>query len=438
MISLEAEQAVIGGLFLKPELIDDVIEILNHTDFSDIAHGILFNIISKCDVKEIDVITVSEQLHERGLIEQVGGMTYLSEIIKNTPSSANINAYARIVKERSNLRNLTQKLTDAKLNVEESKDYNDAVAKVNAMLSDIEVSTSDYVTFDKILKDRFEDLDKRFKRGGGIDGISTGFNKLDNVTLGLKGGDLFIIGARPSMGKTAFSLALANNIAKKEGDVLYFSVESTKESLATRMIAASGGIDMTKIKTARIDDGDWPKLISSASYLKKLPIHFIDVSAIDVSHAAAIARKFNRKKKLKAIFVDYIQLMTAKGCNGEYETVSHVSRSLKAIAKECDAPVIALAQLNRELEKRPNKRPNLSDLRATGQIEQDGDIILFLYRDEYYNKDTCDKNITEASIQKNRDGFTDDLFFSSDLARMQYKEIDYTPAPKETYRPFAK
>tara|TARA_R110002153_G_C13332612_1_gene498594 strand:+ start:16798 stop:18126 length:1329 start_codon:yes stop_codon:yes gene_type:complete len=441
MINLEAERSVICSILVEPKMIDNISEVLDPGDFTDISYGLIYRTLKEMHVGDIDIINLSEALGKKGVLNQIGGMHFLSEIYHSMSTSSNVMSYAKVVKEGANRRSLTIKLKNALITIDDAASYDDAVAEVNGILSSIEVTTNGYLPFKDILKSQMLALDARFKNGGGFEGVSTGFNNLDELTQGLNGGDYFIIGARPSMGKTAFSLALAESIARDDGDVLYFSVESTKESLSNRMIASSSGVDSTKIKSAKLLEQDWTALMAGIERLKALPIHFIDIPAIDISHASAIARKFNRNKKVKAIFIDYIQLMTAKGCKGEYETVSEVSRGLKSLAKDCDAPVIALAQLSREVDKRPNKRPNLSDLRATGQLEQDGDIIGFLYRDEYYNKDSDFSGITELGIQKNRDGSTDDIFFSSDLSKMRYKELDYKPQQPDQnqgYKPFAR
>jgi replicative DNA helicase len=441
MINLDAERSVVCSILVDPKVLDDVSEILESSDFSDISYGLIYGTLKEMPIGEIDIINLAETLGRNGVLDQIGGMQFLSEIYQSMSTSSNVVAYARVVKEGSKFRSLSVKLRNALITIDGAHNYDDAVAEVNGILSSIEVSTNGYLPFDSIIHSQIKALDARYRRGGGFEGVSTGFGNLDNLTRGLNGGDYFIIGARPSMGKTAFSLALAENIAGSDGDVLYFSVESTKESLTDRMIASSSGVDATKIKSANLLDQDWVSLTAGVTRLKDLPIHFIDIPSIDISHASAIARKFNRKKKLKAIFIDYIQLMTAKGCKSEYETVSVVSRGLKALAKDCDAPVIALAQLSREVDKRPNKRPNLSDLRATGQLEQDGDIIGFLYRDEYYNKPSDYEGVTELGIQKNRDGSTGEVFFSSNLSKMRYKELDYKPQQPyqdRGYKPFRK
>jgi len=439
MISLDAEKAVVCSILVEPKMLDDISEVLDSSDFTDISYGLIYGTLKEMHIGDIDIISLSEALGKKGVLNQIGGMTFLSDIYHSMSTSSNVMAYAKVVKEGSKFRSLTAKLKNALITINDAPSYDDAVSEVNGILSAIEVSTNGYEPFKNILKSQMMALDARKRAGGGFEGISTGFDNLDELTQGLNGGDYFILGARPSMGKTAFSLALAENIARSDGDVLYFSVESTKESLTSRMIASSSGVESSKIKTAQLTDEDWMSLTAGISLLKDLPVHFIDIPSIDISHASAIARKFNRKKKVKAIFIDYIQLMTAKGCKSVYETVSAVSRGLKALAKDCDAPVIALAQLSREVDKRPNKRPNLSDLRATGQLEQDGDIIGFLYRDEYYNKDSDFAGITELGIQKNRDGSTDDIFFSSDLSKMKYKELGYKPQTQQQdngYKPF--
>ena len=438
MDNKEIERAVISSILVNPSVIDDIVEILEPSDFTDMAYGLIYRTLTSFSVKDIDVIGLAEKMSEKGVLEQIGGMSFLSEIYNSMGSSANAKSYARLIKEKSQLRALGYKLNDAITLINDSGSYESAVSMVNSILESVDVKVDGYKTFKEIVRGQVMNLDERFRAGGGFSGLRTGFEGLDGMLTGLKGGDYFVIGARPSMGKTAFSLSLCQNIAKSDGDILYFSAESTKESLADRLINASSGVDSKSIKRAVLTDAEWTSYHAGVSSVMGLDIHIIDVAGIDISHASAIARKFNRKKKIKAIFVDYVQLMTCKQSKGDYEAVSNISRGLKKMAKECDCPVIALAQLSRGVEQRPDKRPNMSDLRATGQIEQDADFIGFLYRDEYYNEDTHDKGITEFAIKKNREGETGKIFFDSNFSTMRYREINHKPQATETsyYKPF--
>jgi len=343
-----------------------------------------------------------------------------------------------MLKDKSNLRSLGCKLRDALVNLDTSESYADAVTSVSAILESTDIHVDGYKEFKDIVRDQMMNLDARCKAGGGFDGLRTGFDSLDSTIMGLKPADYWVIGARPSMGKTAFSLAVCQNVAKEGGNVLYFSAESSKESLTDRVITSCSGVDSKIIKSARLTDENWSSLAAGVSMIKDYSLSIIDISGIDISHAKAIARKFNRKRKVDLIVVDYLQLMTCKNAKGDFEVASAVSRGLKAMAKDTGCPIIALAQLSREVEKRPNKRPLMSDLRSTGQIEQDADIITFLYRDEYYNEDSPDKGITELTMRKSRDGEIKDHFFKSDFSTMRYEEINYSPAQQEpTYKPFA-
>ena len=439
MNNLDAERAVVSAILVKPAVIDDVIEILEPSDFTDMQYGLIYGTLRAIDAKDIDIITLAEKLAQKGILEQIGGMQFLSDIHSDMHTSSNAKTYAKLIKELSLIRSLKFKLSDALKSVETSSSYQDSVAQVSSILSDVEVKTESYKTFKEIVRGEVMSLDSRFRNGGGFSGLKTGFESLDERLMGLNGGDYFVIGARPSMGKTAFSLALCQNMARSDGDILYFSAESTKESLANRIITASSNVNSKTIKTARLNQEEWIRYHAGVSNIMDLPLHIIDIAGIDISHAKAIANKFNRKKKIKAIFVDYIQLMTCKDSKNDFEAVSSISRGLKAMAKENDCPVIALAQLSRGVEQRPDKRPVMSDLRSTGQIEQDADFISFLYRDEYYNDDSYDKGITELSIRKNREGETGKHFFKSDFSTMTYTEISYTEQPqKETYKPFSR
>jgi len=439
MNNLDAERAVISAILVKPNVIDDVIDVVEPSDFTDMQYGLIYGTLRTINVKDIDIISLAEKLASKGILEQIGGMQFLSDIYSTMYTSTNAKSYAKVIKDLSLLRGLRFKLQDAVKSIDGSGDYQAAVSQVSAILSDVEVKTESYKTFKEIVRGEMMSLDARFKAGGGFAGLRTGFSGLDDTLMGLKGGDYFVVGARPSMGKTAFSLALCQNMARSDGDILYFSAESTKESLANRIIASSSNVDSKFIKTAQLTEQHWASLQAGVSTIMELPLHIIDIAGIDISHAKAIANKFNRKKKVKAIFVDYIQLMTCKNSKNEFEAVSNISRGLKAMAKENDCPVIALAQLSRGVEQRPDKRPVMSDLRATGQIEQDADFISFLYRDEYYNDDSHDKGITELAIKKNREGETGKHFFKTNFSTMKYEEISYTEQPKqESYKPFAR
>ena len=438
MNNTEAERSVICSILIKPKTIDDVSDILESRDFSDVSYGMIFGTLKDMDIGLIDTISLAQELSARGVLEHVGGMAFLTEIHNSVSTPANAKSYAKIIKEQSNIKALKVKLTTALAFLNESSNFDESVSRVNSILAETEVSSDGYMPFKELIKSRVADLQRRLDNGGGFEGLSTGFKAMDEKIMGLKPGDYFVIGARPSIGKTAFSLALAANMAKSDGDVLYFSAESTKESLADRMITATSSVESKYLRAANLDQSQWASYHAGVPLIMELPVHVIDISSIDILHAQAIARKFNRKKKVKAIFVDYIQLMTCKGTTGDFEAVSNISRGLKKMAKECDCPVIALAQLSRGVEQRNDKRPVLSDLRSTGQIEQDADYIGFLYRDEYYNEDTYDQGITEFSMRKSRDGETFKQFFKSELSKMRYTEINYTSQEKESYTPFAR
>tara|TARA_R110000744_G_scaffold85789_4_gene167674 strand:+ start:1281 stop:2603 length:1323 start_codon:yes stop_codon:yes gene_type:complete len=438
MINLDAERAVITSILVKPKVIDDIIEILQPADFTDISYGLIYNTLTALDPKDIDIISLAEKLSSKGVLDQVGGMPFLSDLFHGMATSANALSYARVLKDKSNLRSLGYKLRDALANLDSVESYADAVSNVGAILESTDIQVDGYKEFKDIVRGQMMNLDARFKAGGGFDGLRTGFDSLDETIMGLKPADYWVIGARPSMGKTAFSLAICQNIAKAGGNVLYFSAESSKESLTDRVITSCSGVDSKIIKSARLSDENWSSLAAGVSTIKDYSLNIIDISGIDISHAKAIARKFNRKRKVDLIVVDYLQLMTCKNSKGDFEVTSSVSRGLKAMAKDTGCPIIALAQLSREVEKRPNKRPLMSDLRSTGQIEQDADIITFLYRDEYYNEDSPDKGITELTMRKSRDGELKDHFFKADFSTMRYEEINYTQEPKApSYKPFA-
>lgn len=437
MDNLQAEQAVIGALLIKPSLIDDVVEILEPSNFQKMEYGIIYSAINEID-GSLDIIVLAEYLAKKGLLEQIGGMSFLSEIYDVTSSSANAVIYAKLVKESSQIRQLNYKVNELAISLRDAKDYKSAQVQVSSILDSVEVEADGYKPFKDIVKGQIMELDARFKAGGGFNGLATGYDGLDSKFNGLRGGDYWVIGARPSMGKTAFSLALCANMLRDKKTILYFSAESTKESLTDRMITAASGVSSNLIKTAKLQDGDWVGLQAGVQNIMDYNFHIIDIAGIDIAHAKAIAKKFNRKGTIDAIFIDYVQLMTCKKSKGDFEAVSNISRGLKAMAKDNNCPVIALAQLSRGVEQRNDKRPMMSDLRATGQIEQDADFITFLYRDEYYNDDSLDKGITQVLTRKNREGLTGNDFFNTDFERMRYSETNYVQPETTAYKPFAK
>ncbi|MDR2876353.1 MAG: replicative DNA helicase [Methylobacillus sp.] len=415
--SVEAEQSVLGGLLLENEALDKVADLISASDFYRHDHRVIYEHISRLieQNKPADIVTVAEALDSTAELSGVGGIAYLGALAQSTPSAANIRRYAELVRERAVMRHLVEigsGIAESAFNPQ-GKDaaqlLDEAEAKIFALAEGGKRGSEGFVDIETLLPQVVNRIDQLLNRDNPSDvtGVATGFADLDSKTSGLQPGDLVIVAGRPSMGKTALSLNIAEDVALQSGlPVAVFSMEMGAAQLAMRMIGSVGRIDAHRMRTGRLDDEDWERLTVALGKLNDAPI-FIDESAgLNALEVRARARRLHRQQgKLGLIVVDYLQLMTAirPGENRATE-ISEISRSLKALAKELDVPVVALSQLNRGLEQRPNKRPVMSDLRESGAIEQDADLILFIYRDEVYNPDSPEKGTAEIIIGKQRNG----------------------------------
>ena len=414
--SIEAEQAVLGGLMLDNNAWDKVADIIVESDFYRRDHRLIFNALSTLsnESKPSDVITLKNFLELNNELDDAGGLSYLGSIANNTPSAANIKAYADIVRERSVLRQLIQVTTDIS-----SSAYNSEGRTSKELLEEAEQKIfeiadkgargrSGVTGIKQLVTKAVDTIEMLFKQDSPIIGVPTGFADLDQKTAGLQKSDLIIIAGRPSMGKTSFAMNLAENAAIKHNiPVAVFSMEMPGEQIAMRMMSSLGRIDQSKIRTGKLQDEDWPRLTSAIGLLSESSLFIDDTPAMTPNEIRARARRIKREHGLGMIVIDYLQLMqgSARASKENRATeISEISRSLKALAKELEIPVIALSQLNRSLEQRPNKRPVMSDLRESGAIEQDADIIMFIYRDEVYNDDSADKGVAEIIIGKQRNG----------------------------------
>lgn len=411
--SLEAEQAVIGGLMLDNNAFDDVAEIVQEVDFYRREHKLIFRAIAQLGEENhpFDVITLGEALNKAGVLDEAGGMVYLAEVARNTPSASNIRAYAEIVRERSVLRQMIKVANEIAENAFNPKGraaqelLDEAERKVFAIAEQGQ-KTGGPRDIKSVLKETVDRIDKLFSSDEAITGVTTGFTDLDGMTSGLQPSDLVIVAARPSMGKTTFAMNLAENALIRSGrPVLVFSMEMPAESIVMRMLSSLGRIDQTRIRSGKLEEDDWPRFNSAISMLAEQKLFIDDSAGLSPTEVRARARRIVRDNgELAMIMVDYLQLMRVPGAESRVAEISEISRSLKALAKEMNCPVIALSQLNRSLEQRPNKRPVNSDLRESGAIEQDADIIMFIYRDEVYNEDSEEKGIAEIIIGKQRNG----------------------------------
>ncbi len=413
--SIEAEQSVLGGLMLDNSSWDKVGDEVAEGDFYRRDHRLIFRAIKNLaeEGSPFDVVTLAEWLDKQGELENVGGINYMGTLVTNTPSAANIKSYAKIVRERSVLRQLIQVSND----IADSA-YQPEGRKISELLDDAEKKVFDiadqgargnkgFAGMKELLTKAVERIDYLFTQDNAITGISTGFDDFDEKTSGLQKSDLIIVAGRPSMGKTTFAMNLAENAAiKSQAPVAVFSMEMPGEQLAMRMMSSLGRIDQHKVRTGKLEDDDWPRLTSAVGILSEAPIYIDDTPGLTPTELRARARRLAREHGLGLIVIDYLQLMQGSGNARENRTaeISEISRSLKGLAKELNVPVIALSQLNRGLEQRPNKRPVMSDLRESGAIEQDADIIIFIYRDEVYNEESPDKGVAEIIIAKQRNG----------------------------------
>ena len=414
--SLEAEQSVLGGLMLSAVAWDQVADKITEADFYREDHRLIFRAIH--DIHEAsqpcDAVTVSEWFESHGKADQVDGGNYISQLANNTPSAANVGAYANIVREKSILRNLIDvgaQITSSAFSTEgrESKSLlEEAERLVFAIAEKGARGDAGFVSVQDSLKEAMAKIEELNAFEGDITGIPTGYQDFDRLTAGLQPSDLIVVAGRPAMGKTTFAMNIAEHAAIKHGkSVAVFSMEMASLQLVMRMFSSVGQIDQTRIRTGTLDDLDWPKLTSAMNLLHKSKIFIDDTPALSPADLRARARRLKRKHDIDMIVVDYLQLMSVPDSRENRATeIAEISRSLKTIAKELNVPVVALSQLNRALEQRPNKRPLMADLRESGAIEQDADLIVFIYRDEVYSPETAEKGKAEIIIGKHRNGST--------------------------------
>jgi len=412
--SLEAERSVIGGLLLSADGWDAISEIVTAGDFYRPEHRAIFRQIARLvDQSEpVDVITVADRLLATGELEAAGGHQYLADLAEQTPTAANIRAYATAVHERAVLRKLilaAQDIANTGFHPEgrTAEELLDEAERRIMQISEDGPKSGAPRGMEQLLTGALERIEELFNSGGDITGLTTGFIDLDGMTSGLQPSDLVIVAGRPSMGKTSFAMNLVENAAlASEKPILVFSMEMPAEQLVIRMLSSLGKIDQGRVRNGKLEQDDWPKLSAAMAKLKEANIFIDDTPALTPTELRSRARRVAREHgELGMVMVDYLQLMRVAGSSeGRTAEISEISRSLKAIAKEFRCPMVALSQLNRSLEQRPNKRPVNSDLRESGAIEQDADVIMFIYRDEVYHEDSPDKGVAEIIIGKQRNG----------------------------------
>lgn len=411
--SIEAEQSVIGSMMMDRDAIMTAGEIISGSDFYQTVYGVLFDAMTELfnEGRPVDLVTLQERLKEKNVPPEISSMEYIRELLEAVPTSANVKYYAEIVQEKSVLRRLI------KMNEEIADSCYLGQEPMEALLEGAEKkifeltqkrNVKEYTPIKEVVLNALDKIEKASRAKGNVTGIPTGFIDLDYKLSGLQPSDLVLVAARPSMGKTAFVLNIAQHVAFRQNKcVAIFSLEMSKEQLVNRLFALEAHVDAQLIRSGNLKDTDWEKLIEGAGIIGKSDLIIDDTSGISVSELRSKCRKYKMERGLDLIIIDYLQLMsgsTVRRNESRQQEISEISRALKGIARELDVPVIALSQLSRAVEQRPNKRPMLSDLRESGAIEQDADVVMFIYRDDYYNPDTKDKNIAEIIIGKQRNG----------------------------------
>jgi len=431
--AIEAEVSLLGALLIDPEAIHKIVDLLSPQDFYKKAHQkIYYAVIRLVERSEpTDVITLTNELRNSGDLEGVGGAAYLAQLAASVATSASIFHYGKIIREKSMLRSLIHVATDiveeGYAGCEKVENFLDRAEKSIFEISERNIRQS-FSPIREVVKDSFRAIEVLYENKASVTGISTGFKKLNELTSGFQRSDLIIIAGRPSMGKTAFALNIALNsaIETKRGTAI-FSLEMSKEQLVQRMLCSEARVDSSKLRGGFLRESDWPKLTKAASTLSDAPIFIDDTPALNVLEMRAKARRLKKEHQLSLIMVDYLQLMRSEITESREREISDISRSLKALAKELDVPVVALSQLNRGVESRTDKRPQLADLRESGSLEQDADVVAFIYRDDAYNRDSPERGVAEIIIGKQRNGpvGTVKLKFFHEFTRFEELEEHY-------------
>jgi len=438
--NLDAEASLLGAILIDVDAIVRIADKIAAYDFYDERHQRIYEAMQKLYEKHspIDVLTLSNHLKDNGLLDTIGGAAYLTELTNYVPTAAHAENYADIVAQKAIRRRLIKASQDITgLGFDESKAVQELIEEAETQLFQVSQQhvKQDISSIEDILAESFERLDDLHKDKGKIRGVPTGFKDLDNILAGLQRSDLIILAARPSMGKTALSLNLAHSVATKANQpVLVFSLEMSKEQLVDRMLSMESGVDAWNIRTGNLSDADFEKIGQAMGTLSEAPIYIDDSPSITVSDMRTKARREQHQRQLGLIIVDYLQLMSGGsrfgGDGNRVQEISEISRGLKAVARELNVPVIALSQLSRSVESRSPQIPQLADLRESGSIEQDADVVAFIYREDYYNPDTDRKNITDIFIKKHRNGPTGNIELYFDKEKQRFKGLDKRHAPK--------
>lgn len=444
--NVEAEKSVLGAVLLDKDAIIKIIDIVRPEDFYEERHAIIFEaMLDLFDKRQpIDIVTLSEMLEAKEQIKEIGGSGYLAEIVNSTPSAANVVHYAGICRDKAILRRLINvSNTITQLGYDEEADVSETLDKAEQSLFAVSQKflKNKFVHVKDSLAEAFDRIDKihKDKDKGSIRGVPSGFRDLDNLTAGFQNSDLIILAARPSMGKTSFALNLAEHAAiDRKLPVGIFSLEMSKEQLIERLLASQAGVDSWKLRTGNLVDEDFPKIGFGMGVLSEAPLFIDDSAGGNIMEIRAKARRLQMEHGLGMIVIDYLQLMEGRSHgsdNNRVQEISEISRSLKGLARELNVPIIALSQLSRAVEHRPDKRPQLSDLRESGSIEQDADVVMFLYRDDYYDPESDRKGITEILIKKHRNGPTGAVGLFFNPAQMRFSNLEKNRPGMPDYEP---
>lgn len=432
--NVDAEASLLGALLIDSDAVVKVADIVSAPDFYDEKHQRIFEAISQLYERHspIDVLTLTDQLKNNGLLDMIGGAAYLTELTNYVPTASHVEQYAEIVAQKALRRRLIKASQDTlSLGFDESTSLQELIEGAETRLFEVSQThvKQDIVSLETILSESFDRLDELHKDKGKIRGVPTGFKDLDNILAGLQRSDLIILAARPSMGKTALALNLAHNVALQSSEpVLLFSLEMSKEQLVDRMLAMESGVDAWALRTGNLTDNDFEKIGQAMGTLSEAQIYIDDSPGITVSDLRTKARREAHQRKLGLIIVDYLQLMSGGGRYGgegnRVQEISEISRGLKGIARELNVPLLALSQLSRSVESRSPQIPQLADLRESGSIEQDADVVAFIYREDYYNADTERKNITDIFIKKHRNGPVGGVELYFEKEKQRFRSLD--------------
>ncbi len=430
--NIEAEASVLGALLLDQEAIIKVVDIVKPDDFYKEAHRVIFKSVLELfeERNPCDVVTLANKLEEKDELDKIGGASYLTSLANNVPTTANVAHYAQIIQHKATLRKLISAASKiSALGLNEDEDIESVLDEAEQAIFKVSQKylRENFIPIKEVLADSFERIDKLHKDKGGLRGIPTGFTDMDNILAGLQASDLIILAGRPSMGKTSLALNIAQHVATKEGiPVGIFSLEMSKEQLVDRLICAEANVDSWKLRTGNLSDDDFPKIGHAMGVLSEAPFFIDDSPSANVMEMRAKARRLQAEHNLGLIVIDYMQLMESRYRReaNRVQEVSDISRSLKSLARELNIPVICNSQLSRAVEQRPGRIPQLADLRESGAIEQDADVVMFIYRKDYYEKDTEKKNIADILIRKHRNGPTGDIELRFNPEQMKFVNLE--------------